>query len=164
MTKPRSIDTLAVQVCQAVRDVRDEDQAWIAIDCLNEFLRLDDVQTIDVALAFASAKGWLSIGGRPAHSVLLERERSVTGRKKDFYAGHTICQIMLRPLAIRRAWTGLHLGGSESIAAEEQMDTVTPNLELQQAGDRPGRGRPAPVPRRPSQRALPRARPAATLA
>ena len=71
MTRPRSIDALAVQVCQAVRHVRNEDQAWIAIDCLNEFLRLDDVQTIDAALAFASAKGWLSIGGRPAHSVLL---------------------------------------------------------------------------------------------
>ena len=71
MTRPRAIDALAVRVCQAVRDVADEDQAWIAIDCLNEFLRLDDVQTIDAALAFASAKGWLSIGGRPAHSVLL---------------------------------------------------------------------------------------------
>lgn len=71
MTRPRSIDVLAVQVCRAVRDVRNEDQAWIAIDCVSEFLRLDDVQTIDAALAFASAKGWLSIGGRPAHSVLL---------------------------------------------------------------------------------------------
>ena len=71
MTGPRSIDVLAVRVCQIVREVRDEDRAWIAIDCLAEFLRLDDVQTIDAALAFASAKGWLSIGGRPAHSVLL---------------------------------------------------------------------------------------------
>ncbi len=71
MTGPRTIDALAVRVCEAVREARDEDQAWIAIDCLNEFLRLDDVQTIDAALAFASAKGWLSIGGRPAHSVLL---------------------------------------------------------------------------------------------
>lgn len=71
MTRPRSIDALAVQVCQAVREVRDEHQAWIAIDCLNEFLRLDDTQAIDAALAFASAKGWLSIGGRPAHSVVL---------------------------------------------------------------------------------------------
>lgn len=71
MTRPRAIDALAARVCQVVCEVRDEDQAWIAIDCLNEFLRLDDVQTIDAALAFASAKGWLSIGGRPAHSVLL---------------------------------------------------------------------------------------------
>jgi len=65
------IDALAMRVCQAVREVRVEDQAWIGIDCLNEFLRLDDVGMVDAALAFASAKGWLSIGGRPAHSVLL---------------------------------------------------------------------------------------------
>ena len=66
------IETLARSVCRAVRDVRPEDQAWIAIDCLNEFLRVDDVQTLDAALAFASAKGWVSLGGRPVHSVLLK--------------------------------------------------------------------------------------------
>ena len=71
MTRPRSIAALAAEVCRAVRDARGEGQAWIAIDCLDEFLRLDDLQAIDAALAFASAKGWLSIGGRPAHSVLL---------------------------------------------------------------------------------------------
>jgi hypothetical protein len=71
MTRPQSIDVLAVQVCQAVRDVRNEDQAWIGIDCLEEFLGIDDLRLVDAALAFAAAKGWLSIGGRPAHSVLL---------------------------------------------------------------------------------------------
>jgi len=67
----QAIDALAVRVCQAVRDVREEHEAWIGIDCLNEFLGLDDLRLVDAALAFASAKGWLSIGGRPAHSVLL---------------------------------------------------------------------------------------------
>lgn len=74
MSAPSRIETLALWVCQAVRDVREDDQAWIGIDCLNEFLRIDDVQTIDAALAFASAKGWLSLGGRPTHSVLLNVE------------------------------------------------------------------------------------------
>ena len=71
MTNAQTIDVLAVRVCQAVRDVREEHEAWIGIDCLNEFLGLDDLRLVDAALAFASAKGWLSIGGRPAHSVLL---------------------------------------------------------------------------------------------
>ena len=71
MKSAQTIDVLAVRVCQAVRDVREPDQAWIGIDCLNEFLAIDDVRLVDAALAFASAKGWLSIGGRPAHSVLL---------------------------------------------------------------------------------------------
>ncbi|MCX7360742.1 MAG: hypothetical protein NTV97_02470 [Alphaproteobacteria bacterium] len=73
MNSPQTIETLAVSVCRAVRNVREDNQAWIGIDCLNEFLRIDDAQMIDAALAFASAKGWLSLGGRPAHSVLLNR-------------------------------------------------------------------------------------------
>jgi hypothetical protein len=71
MNNLSTIDILAVQLCHAVREVRRDDEAWIGIDCLNEFLRLEDSPMIDAALAFASAKGWLSIGGRPAHSVLL---------------------------------------------------------------------------------------------
>jgi hypothetical protein len=69
-----TIDTVAVRVCQAVRDVRADNLAWIGIDCLEEFLSIDDPHLIDAALAFASAKGWLSIEGRPAHSVLLRTE------------------------------------------------------------------------------------------
>ena len=72
MKSVQTIDVLAVRVCQAVRDAREPDQAWIGIDCLNEFLAIDDVRLVDAALAFASAKGWLSIGGRPAHCVLLK--------------------------------------------------------------------------------------------
>ena len=71
MNSPPAIDALAVRVCQAVRDVREDHQAWIGIDCLNEFLAIDDVRLVDAALSFASAKGWLSIGGQPAHSVRL---------------------------------------------------------------------------------------------
>ena len=71
MKSPPTIDAVAVRVCRAVREARAADDAWISIDCLSEFLRLDHPQMIDAALAFASAKGWLSIGGRPAHSVLL---------------------------------------------------------------------------------------------
>ena len=72
----QSIDALAVRVCQAVRDVHEEggrkdDEAWIGIDCLEEFLGIDDLRLVDAALAFASAKGWLSLGGRPVRSVLL---------------------------------------------------------------------------------------------
>jgi hypothetical protein len=72
MSNRSTIDVLAIQVCHAVRTVRRDDESWIRIDCLNEFLRLTDSNVIDAALAFASAKGWVSIGGRPAHSVLLK--------------------------------------------------------------------------------------------
>jgi hypothetical protein len=32
------------------------------------------LRTLDAALAFASAKGWVSLGGRPVHSVLLKAQ------------------------------------------------------------------------------------------
>lgn len=71
MSARPAIDRLAVRVCHVVRDVRGEHQAWIALDRVAD--RLDDhgADAIDAAVAFAVAKGWLSLGGAPVHSVLL---------------------------------------------------------------------------------------------
>lgn len=68
MSRPTSIDSMAVRVCSAVREAGGEDKAWIGIDCLSEFLAGTDATTIDAALAFAGAKGWVSIS---SHKVLL---------------------------------------------------------------------------------------------
>jgi hypothetical protein len=67
------LDALAVRVCQAARDARKEHEAWVGIDQIRNHLGVEDRRTVDAAVAFASAKGWLSIGGRPAHSVLVNR-------------------------------------------------------------------------------------------
>jgi hypothetical protein len=69
-----AIDVLAVKVCRAIRDVRKDHQAWIGIDGLLGHLGLEDLRAVDAAVAFASAKGWLAIGGTPAHSVLLKQD------------------------------------------------------------------------------------------
>jgi len=69
----QAIDILAVKVCRAIRDVRKDNQAWIGIDGLRGHLGLDDLRTVDAAVAFATAKGWLAIGGMPANSVLLKQ-------------------------------------------------------------------------------------------
>ena len=66
-----TIDRLAVRVCRAVRDVRGERQAWIAVAQLADHLDSESLDAIDAAIAFAAAKGWLSLGGAPSHSVLL---------------------------------------------------------------------------------------------
>jgi hypothetical protein len=73
MRNAQAIDILAVKVCRVIRDVRKDHQAWISIDGLHGHLGLDDLRTVDAAVAFASAKGWLAIGGMPAHSVLLKQ-------------------------------------------------------------------------------------------
>jgi len=69
----QAIDVLAVRVCRAIRRVRKDNQAWISIDGLHGHLGLDDLRTIDAAVAYAGARGWLAIGGMPAHSVLLKQ-------------------------------------------------------------------------------------------
>jgi hypothetical protein len=71
---PLALDFLAVELCQAVRDVRSEPQTWVDIDRIRDRLGAVEPRTVDAAMAFASAKGWLSIDGRPAHSILLTRD------------------------------------------------------------------------------------------
>ena len=68
-----TIDALAERVCRVIRDVRSEHEAWVGIDRIRDRIAVEDAHTVDAAVAFASAKGWLSIGGAPAHSVLLNR-------------------------------------------------------------------------------------------
>ncbi|MDB5489304.1 MAG: hypothetical protein JWQ58_3019 [Reyranella sp.] len=66
------IDDLAVRVCQAVRGVRSDRQAWIGIDLVHHELSTVSPTAVDAAVAFAAAKGWLAIGGAaPSHSVML---------------------------------------------------------------------------------------------
>lgn len=66
-----TVDQLAIRVCHAVRDVRGERQAWIALDRVQDHLGGESTTAIDAAVAFAAAKGWLALGGAPSHSVLL---------------------------------------------------------------------------------------------
>lgn len=73
MEEKSTVDVLAVRVCQTVRLVRGEHQAWIHLNFLQNELRHESQTAIDAAVAFAAAKGWLAIGGAPAHSVLLTK-------------------------------------------------------------------------------------------
>jgi hypothetical protein len=73
MNTVQRLDDLAISVCQTIRDLRKEHQAWISIDSLHDRMGLENLRTVDAAVAFARAKGWLAIGGVPAHSVLLKQ-------------------------------------------------------------------------------------------
>jgi hypothetical protein len=70
MSRP-AIDTLAVRVCHAIRDVRGESEAWIGLDRLVGRPGLESATAVDAAAAFAAAKGWLAIDRAAKHSVLL---------------------------------------------------------------------------------------------
>lgn len=80
MSARHRVDAVAVRVCRAARDLASDiapgRPTWIAIERLHERLRLeggaaDSLSTVEAAVAFAGAKGWLSIGPGGADSVLL---------------------------------------------------------------------------------------------
>jgi hypothetical protein len=69
-----AIDTLAVRVCHAIRTIRREDEAWVALDRLIGQPGLERRAEVDAAVAFAAAKGWLAFGDPAADfALLLER-------------------------------------------------------------------------------------------
>jgi hypothetical protein len=69
-----AVDRLAVHVCRAIRSVRSEDEAWVALDRLVGQPGLERRSEVDAAAAFAAAKGWLAFGDAAADlAMLLER-------------------------------------------------------------------------------------------
>jgi len=73
MNKKLTVDALAVRICRTIRDMCRDDRTWINLDQLHQRVGLDNLRALDAAVAFAAAKGWLLIGGRPVQSVLLSQ-------------------------------------------------------------------------------------------
>lgn len=69
-----AVDATAVRVCRAIREVRGEDEAWVALDRLVGQPGLERRSEVDAAAAYAAAKGWLAFGDAAADfALLLER-------------------------------------------------------------------------------------------
>ena len=69
-----AIDTTAVRICRAIREVRGEDEAFVALDRLVGRPGLERRTEVDAAAAYAAAKGWLAFGDAAADfALLLER-------------------------------------------------------------------------------------------
>ena len=71
MSAQSRISLLAVEVCRAIRAVRGDDQAWVALDRLVGRPGLESRTEVDAAAAFAGARGWLAFGDVAADSALL---------------------------------------------------------------------------------------------
>jgi len=69
-----AVDTTAVRVCRAIRDMRGENEAFVALDRLVGQPGLERRTEVDAAAAYAAAKGWLAFGDAAADfALLLER-------------------------------------------------------------------------------------------
>ncbi|SKA35926.1 hypothetical protein SAMN02745126_05748 [Enhydrobacter aerosaccus] len=71
MNRMFAIEALARDLCQALRSLRGDHRSWIAIDEMQHCLGVDKATIVNAAVAYAAAKGWMAVGGTPAHSVLL---------------------------------------------------------------------------------------------
>ena len=71
MSRVPTVDALAVRVCHTIRNIRGEDEAWIALDRLVGQSGLERRSEVDAAAAFAAAKGWLAFGDAAADLALL---------------------------------------------------------------------------------------------
>ena len=72
MSRPVTLDVLAARLCETIRVLAADREAWIAIDRLRLGLQPEEERTIDAAIAFAGARGWLAISPAPADHVLLK--------------------------------------------------------------------------------------------
>ena len=79
-----AVDTLAVRVCRAIRTVRREDEAWVALDRLVGQPGLERRTEVDAAAAFAAAKGWLGIRRRGGEFRLAAGPRAVIAAGQVF--------------------------------------------------------------------------------
>jgi hypothetical protein len=69
-----TVHARAVHVCRAIREVRGEDEAFVALDRVVGRPGLERRTEVDAAAAFAAAKGWLAFGDAGAEfALLLER-------------------------------------------------------------------------------------------
>jgi hypothetical protein len=66
-----AVDTLAARLSRAIRTVRGEKEACVALDRPVGQPDLERRMEVDADAAFAAAKGWLAFGDEAAHLALL---------------------------------------------------------------------------------------------
>ncbi|MCA0305119.1 MAG: hypothetical protein LCH95_22155 [Proteobacteria bacterium] len=72
MSRPVTLDVRAARLCEAVRALASDHEAWIPIDRLQARLQPEEVSALHAAIAFAAARNWLAISRAPADHVLLK--------------------------------------------------------------------------------------------
>jgi hypothetical protein len=79
--RARPVPPLVLEaVAAAYRETRGAPGRWTSVSSLN----LDaEQEKIDAAILLAALSGWVSIGGKPAHSVIVTAEGIEMLKKKD---------------------------------------------------------------------------------
>ena len=68
----RSYEPLALRMCKAIYDIMEgKHSVWVSLAAVSKHLKVSDAEMLQGAMSHAAQKGWLMIGGHPAHSLML---------------------------------------------------------------------------------------------
>jgi hypothetical protein len=59
---------------------------WATVSALSQIIKVKDEEMLSSAISLAAQKGWLMVGGQPAHSVLLTDKGEAVALKRS---GHS---------------------------------------------------------------------------
>jgi hypothetical protein len=80
----RSYEPLALRMCKAVYDIsKEKHSAWVSLAVVSKHLKVTDGEMLQGAMSHAARRGWLMVGGHPAHSLMLiaAGEQAVLAKK-----------------------------------------------------------------------------------
>jgi hypothetical protein len=59
-------------MCKAVYDLMEaKHSVWVSLAVVSKHLKVTDAEMLEGAMSHAAQRGWLMVGGRPAHSLML---------------------------------------------------------------------------------------------
>ena len=68
----RSYEPLARRMCRAIYDIMEgKHSVWVSLAKVSKHLKVTDAEMLQGAMSHAAHRGWLVIGGHPAHSLML---------------------------------------------------------------------------------------------
>ena len=71
-------------MCKAVYDIMDaKHSVWVSLAVVSKHLQVTDAEMLQGAMSHAARRGWLMVGGHPAHSLMLiaAGEQAVLAKK-----------------------------------------------------------------------------------
>lgn len=68
----RSYEPLAIRMSKAVHDIAEKRHSvWVSLAAVSKLLKVQDAEMLQGAMTHGTQKGWLKVGGKPVHSLML---------------------------------------------------------------------------------------------
>jgi hypothetical protein len=59
-------------MCKSVHEIAEKRHSvWVSLAAVSKHLKVQDAEMLHGAMSHATQKGWLRVGGKPVHSLML---------------------------------------------------------------------------------------------